>query len=535
MGKNVWVKCADQDLVHFVRGKTLEGVVSSPLPALGGATHSSTGAAVAEVQIRAGMGVCFDAGNPESHDEQGGPIFEVHREGSTWILGFGTPGPDLSRIQVGNRVWLNSDPEITRLAAQAVQGERREGRNPLSFRVSGKTGHPLQIEVKSDRYGDFLLQSNEVLAPSTGAGLTAEVMGEKLCALGGTPFCLDQLEFGLEAGLHFPVSQLKVLRRQVVEEFERRLALLRTDVVSECAVDVLKAAAISLPDHAEAPKLVVLCRTLEQLEAVIELGFKEVELDWMELVGLGEAVARAKKAGLKVTLATTRIQKPGEEAFDRRVATLEPDAVLVRNWGGVMQFGKEGALGKKNPVLHGDFSLNVTNSITAKHLLSLGLNTLTAAHDLNSEQLMKLLEEVPPALVTVVVHQHISTFHTEHCVYAQNLSAGKDCHSCGRPCDKHRVALRDHLGNEHPVVVDVGCRNTVFNAQAQSAAGLVPALLERGVKRFRIEFVWESGKIAKDVLQAYQLLLAGEISSSVLVQRIGVHEQFGVTQGTMAR
>ena len=95
------------------------------------------------------------------------------------------------------------------------------------------------------------------------------------------------------------------------------------------------------------------------------------------------------------------------------------------------------------------------------------------------------------------------------------------------------MALRDPKGFEHPVVVDVGCRNTVFNAQAQSAASLVPRLLERGVRRFRVELVREGREEAARVLSAYQALLAGHCSPAEAVRRAGVHEQFGVTRGTM--
>jgi len=86
---------------------------------------------------------------------------------------------------------------------------------------------------------------------------------------------------------------------------------------------------------------------------------------------------------------------------------------------------------------------------------------------------------------------------------------------------------------EHPVIVDVGCRNTVFNAQAQSAAFLVPELMEIGVERFRVEFVRESKAETLEVLESYQALLKGELGHRELVERIGVHEQFGVTRGTM--
>ena len=164
----------------------------------------------------------------------------------------------------------------------------------------------------------------------------------------------------------------------------------------------------------------------------------------MEMVGLGRR-STAQKGGLEVSVATVRVQKPGEEGFDRRIAKLNPDGVLVRHWGGVMHFADAAADG---PAVHGDFSLNLTNSLSALHVLGLGLDTITAAHDLDAVQLRAMLAAVPAERVTLVLHHHIATFHTEHCVYAHTLSEGRDWRSCGRPCEAHRVALRDHRERE---------------------------------------------------------------------------------------
>ena len=201
----------------------------------------------------------------------------------------------------------------------------------------------------------------------------------------------------------------------------------------------------------------------------------------------------------------------------------------MRHWGGLVHFSRDASATQ----VHGDFSLNVTNSVTARHLLALGCDTLTAAHDLDEAQLFALLAGVPAERLTVTVHHHIATFHTEHCVYAHALSRGRDFRTCGRPCESSKVALRDREGREHPVVVDIGCRNTVFNAQAQSAASAVPRLLRAGVKRFRVEFVWEDEAVATAVLGAWVKLVAGETSPQALVKAISAHEQFGVTAGTM--
>ena len=119
---------------------------------------------------------------------------------------------------------------------------------------------------------------------------------------------------------------------------------------------------------------------------------------------------RARAAGLQVTIATVRVQKPGEEGYDTRLDRLRPDAVLVRHWGALMHFLERPAQGER-PALHGDFSLNVTNSITAAHLLGLGLDTLTVSHDLDEAQLFALLAHAPAHRLTVALHHHIATFH----------------------------------------------------------------------------------------------------------------------------
>ena len=171
--------------------------------------------------------------------------------------------------------------------------------------------------------------------------------------------------------------------------------------------------------------------------------------------------------------------------------------------------------------------------MAAGWVLEHGLATLTAAHDLDREQLFALLARAPRGRIAVTIHHHVPTFHTEHCVYAHLLSTGHDYKTCGRPCERHQVALRDRIGLVHPVVVDVGCRNTVFNAQAQSAASLVPELLAHGVRRFRVELVRETAQEAARVFTAYTKLAAGQLDPREVVRRAAVHEQFGVTRGTM--
>ena len=130
------------------------------------------------------------------------------------------------------------------------------------------------------------------------------------------------------------------------------------------------------------------------------------------------------------------------------------------------------------------FSLNAANELTTDLLCKMGARRATASYDLNRDQLMDLVDAVPSDWLEVVVHQHMPMFHMEHCVFCAVLSPGTNKTNCGRPCDEHRVELRDRVGMEHPLLADVGCRNTLMNAVPQSAAEAVPMLRDRGV-RFR--------------------------------------------------
>jgi putative protease len=496
--------------------------------------------------LRPGMGVKFElvGRSDREHDPEhapGGPLFGVRVLGDDFVeLCFGQPGPELERVRAGDAVRLTGDPGITREAERRI-GQPVLGRIPLVLVVGGRAGEPLQVAATArflDRSLFVRTASTGFLEPArAGSGLDRALVTEKLGAFGGTPFRLERLDLdGLASGHHLPVSEIKHLRRELVAQLERELAQ-RLHVplpASPCVPELRRELSRANLEDVGAPELVPLCRTEEQLDAVIASGFGagfEVELDWMEMVGLAQAVDRARRAGLRVTLATVRVQKPGEEAFDRRLAGLEPDGVLVRHWGALMHFARArtGDASVRERVIHGDFSLNVTNSLTANHLLGLGLQSVTASHDLNRAQLLDLLRNVPRGRVAIALHHHIATFHNSHCVYAHLLSTGRDYRTCGRPCETHRIALRDYAGHEHPVVVDVGCRNTVFNGLAQSAAPLVPELLELGVRRFRVELVWERAEEVVRTLSAYRRLLNGEITAAAALEAAAVHERYGVT------
>jgi putative protease len=124
-------------------------------------------------------------------------------------------------------------------------------------------------------------------------------------------------------------------------------------------------------------------------------------------------------------------------------------------------------------------------------------------------------------------------FHMEHCLFCAFLSDGHDHTDCGRPCERHQVLLRDRSGSEHPLRADLGCRNTLFNGRAQTAAEALPQLLEAGIRHLRVELLDESGEAAERRVRAYLDLLAGRRSGQDLWRSEQLESRLGVTRGSL--
>jgi putative protease len=132
-----------------------------------------------------------------------------------------------------------------------------------------------------------------------------------------------------------------------------------------------------------------------------------------------------------------------------------------------------------------------------------------------------------------VAYHHLPVFHTEHCVFCRFLSTGTSYRDCGRPCEHHRVGLRDESGRTHPVLADVGCRNTVFGAQAQESSAHLQSWLDAGIRRFRLEFAHESAQQVTRTAKAFEEAIQGRISWSDLAREVQRSAPQGTTEGSL--
>jgi len=279
----------------------------------------------------------------------------------------------------------------------------------------------------------------------------------------------------------------------------------------------------------------VLVRTPAQLDAVLAaretVSPATIYCDFEDVRRYRAAVAACNAAGVPVAVATMRIVKPGEDGWLKQILDCAPDAILVRNLASVAYFAEHAP---RLPLI-GDYALNIANELTAQVFAEANLVRMVPSYDLNWRQLAAMIARFDASRFEAVVHQHMPMFHMEHCVFAHVLSTGKDYRDCGRPCEKHLVDLKDRVGQPHPLIPDAGCRNTVFNAQAQSAAEYVPKMRELGIRHFRVELLRERPEEVAPLLKRYADVIAGRNDGRAAVKSLRVLNQLGVTRGTLER
>ena len=475
--------------------------------------------------------------------EVGGRLMRVDsRPGGRLLLQLGPGRIDLRGLRAGSPCWLTSDPQLEKRLQRLASADTPVRRHPLNLRVCGRAGEPLRLELETApglSGGPWSVSSRDPLQPARGDGLDQERLAQQLGRLGGTPWQLGSLDLDLEGELFLPPAQLNQLRRDMVELLMHAQTLPPTgkssvDTGAAQPLTLLQsssqpgrvAASTCVPDQAV---LTVLVRSLEQLEALQGQPLHRVIADLEHPAQLRQAVAlgRGQWPG-GIWLAGQRIVRPDEAWSLEPLVRAEPDGYLVRNADQLERFTPLAAC-------LGDFSLNVANPLAARWFLERwGLERITASYDLALEQLLALVAGCPPASVELTLHQHMPLFHMEHCLFCAFLSEGHDHTDCGRPCEQHTVLLRDRSGAEHPLRADLGCRNTLFNGMAQTAAEAIPVFLRAGVRHFRVELLQDTAADALRRVDLYRRALAGEISGRQVWQQEQLDSRLGVTRGTLA-
>lgn len=534
---------------YFVQGVNHQSVVDGRAPRhrgvlIGKVTHVDPKQlliqpekAHAVMPLKAGDGIVFDAADWRSPNEaeEGGHVYHVHeRRRGQLELEFGNGQIDFSRIRKGDLVWRTFDKDLDKAVRPFTQAASPVHKQPVIVFATAHEGEHLQLAWRLVEKPDVQVTvlSDEPLPEAQKQAVDAAYLQKQLGRLGNTPYELVDVQVAINGRPFAPSSLLNNLRRQAVDLLVAKQSAWQVEVADD-PLGVLDTAVMlaedphSLGNKADEPQLHLLVRTPEQLKAAIPLQPASITLDYLDLYGLRPAVEEVKAAGIEARVASPRILKPHEQRIINFLLRLDCP-ILVRS-AGLLQ----ALQAQEHPPLIGDFSLNAANVLSADLFLQRGLQRLTPTHDLNGAQVTELAQGVGAENLEVIAYQHLPVFHTEHCVFCRFLSDGTSYKDCGKPCEKHKVALKDGYGRTHPVMADVGCRNTVFGAEAQEASRHLREWLDAGIVHVRLEFTHESGDQLQQVAQAFAATLQGKQSTKTLTEELRQIAPEGITEGSL--
>lgn len=503
------------------------------------------------VELKPGHGLLFSSetrtlSQGPKPKETGAQIYEVRAHGSDGYEVFFSKdfyiNPDLE----GATVYLNHDPELKKSTELSMVDRQHQKRIPLSLQVELQLGAPL-IATYSDGVNTIELKSEELISLAQKKPLSDEALIEELSALGGSIYKLSSYEVKRHSqseALFLPNKEIKLLRQKATE----KLNLLRSkktvdgfelQLKSELDAQIWIESSVQKSKKTSAMLLNVLLRDAEQVLDFVQT-FKDfskahlgtVILDFEFGRDYSKSVEILKNHQFHTTLATTRILKPQEYNTLKALVRCAPNQIMVRNLGALQFLNADQDW---NGTLIGDFSLNVTNHLSADYLLSKNLSSICLSYDLNLDQIQDLLKNIDSTKAEITVHQYMPSFHMEHCVFAAFLSTGSSYKDCGKPCEKHRVELKDQFGHHHQIKPDQECRNTMYNAVAQSAAGNLETWQDAGLGYIRYEALYERGEELTSKIKGYLQLLAKERTAKEVISSLRLIEKYGLGDGNLQR
>jgi putative protease len=457
-------------------------------------------------------------------NEVGGKIFNTKKFGDE--IEVTLYNTNLKDVPEDAQVYINSEEKYFKELNQSYTTRQKQKRITLEFKINGKLNSPLEIEV-SDGLHHKIFLSDKTLEPAQKMSLNSDIINEHLLSLGGSCYTGKIIKTNIENNLYLDFKELKKLKQEMIQFFNEARIKSKNYTINNYLISLDK----KIP-HKTQTKLNILLRSSTQVQDFVKniknhslINFVMIDFEFGK--DYAPSLELLRQHGFKVAIATNRILKPFEYYHLKLIERLKPDAILIRNLGALHYFQN------KNFTLIGDFSLNVSNSLTANYLFEKSLSSLVLSYDLNLKQTNALMENTNANQLEITIHQHMPEFHMEHCVFAAFLSNGKSFRDCGKPCEKHEVELKDAYGNSHYLKADQECRNTMFAGSAQSAAKYLPEWQTRQLGYIRFEALNEKAHELTNKIQSYLDFLEGKIDLKALSLIVKALDKYGVTEGQL--
>jgi len=185
-----------------------------------------------------------------------------------------------------------------------------------------------------------------------------------------------------------------------------------------------------------------------------------------------------------------------------QLAGLSNVTVGVSNLGG-LQLARD----HRHRDILSDYPLNVTNSVAADELSTLGASRIAASVELTFDQLAQFADgsRMP---IEVIGQGPICGMLLEHCVLASAADENPQG-LCSMRCRQGAYALEDTQAQSHPLECDRRCRNHVFTPSDVCVLPNLARMLSLGISGLRIEGQLDSAETIRTITRVYRNTIDG--------------------------
>ena len=315
--------------------------------------------------------------------------------------------------------------------------------------------------------------------------LTGSALAQRIAKTGGTPFRCVEVRTRVDPGLTISAAAVNAMRRDVLNQLTA-LRARREDFTLNKPAPVTK-----YPGQRGLPGLTIQVTSREHLTP--RLLNTEAVLLYVPIHLLMEdekLLMKLLKRG-RVAAVLPRIVHDGElPKLQQQMAILRDRGirdVLVGNLGLLIPAQEAGMR------IHGDFGLNIFNSISMNILRELKLASATASFEMTLPQIRDMSKAVNTELIG---YGRLPLMVTEHCLIRNRTG---EC-----SCNNASTKLTDKTGAEFPIIKDCGtCRSVLLNGKKLSWLDRQDDLAKLGLWAVRILFTTENTREVDRVLDDY--------------------------------
>ncbi|HLE95827.1 MAG TPA: DUF3656 domain-containing protein [Candidatus Thermoplasmatota archaeon] len=389
----------------------------------------------------------------------------------------------------GDPVHKSADFEVLEAARRTYEGGNHR---KVAVRLEARlhVGLPLRVVLTEPERGVVAEHVSEfVVAPARSAPLSQVAAREQLGRLGDTPFQAEDVRVDLDPRAFVPIGVLNEARRAAGAALER--ALVERHRRAPVASRSVSAHEAARPRSATAPRLVVKCWGLPNVEAAVGAGADEVYFSGLRVGGLQprwdfDALTKAADLcaadGARLWIDSGGVQHDWEvDMLRRAVQQLKTHAafagVLAGHHGAMQVAFDEGV-----PFV-ADHALNAFNSATVDFLVERGARRVVLSPELTLDEIRAIAAGTVEPL-EIVAHGRLPLMTSEYC----SIGHATECQKRTRaPCHERPYAITDPKGYRFPLVTDGACRMVMLNSVEMNTIDRIPDVAEAGVDVVRID------------------------------------------------